>query len=123
MLIDTCIAYDWLVGSIDRAKLDVILLENKATVSVVVIWEMLIKHNIGKLPLPTLELADTFTENGFNLLNITPAHAQAVGSLPNHHKDKDPFDRMLIAQATVERINVITYDTIFSDYLPESVIV
>ncbi len=117
MLIDTCVVYRWLIGTFSNAE----LFQDGATVSAVSIWEMLIKHNKGSLPLPTLELASTLTDNGFTFLNVTPAHAQAIANLPNHHKD--PFDRMIIAQAMCEDMRVVTYDRVFADYLPKTMLV
>ena len=51
---------------------------------------------------------------GFDILPILPAHAIAAGALPHHHSD--PFDRMLIAQAQVENLVLVTQNTTFSRY-------
>ncbi len=86
---------------------------NLIVVSAAVIWEIRIKQSIGKL-----EISDDFItviqEQGFELLSITAAHAYAAGSLPLHHRD--PFDRMIIAQARMEKLCVISHDAIFSRY-------
>jgi PIN domain nuclease of toxin-antitoxin system len=114
VLIDTCLVYDYLTGDIKPDHLA--LFANQAMVSVISIWELLIKYNTGKLSLPTLELTDILIDNGFTLLSIYPIHAQAIAKLPNHHKD--PFDRMLIAQAISENVKIATYDKLFLAYLP-----
>jgi len=51
----------------------------------------------------------------FQWLNISPYHAQTVLELDDHHKD--PFDRLLIAQAKYEKLCIVTYDAVFQDYL------
>lgn len=117
MLIDTCIVYRWLIGTFDKPE----LFPNGATVSVISIWEMHIKNNAGKLPLPNGDLLAKIEGYGFNLLNITASHAQTIATLPNHHKD--PFDRMLIAQALFENLTIATYDKQFLAYLPGTLLV
>ena len=114
LLFDTCIVYDWLMGVItDQPFIDRIQAEG-AIVSSVTVWEMAIKHNLGKLPLPSTNIADDIAAQGFQWLSIQPYHAQAVLALANHHKD--PFDRLLIAQASYEGLQVATYDAVFQAY-------
>lgn len=85
--------------------------------SLVSVWEMQIKSGLGKLPL-TLPLAQIVQEqqarHGLELLPITPAHIYALDSLPPHHKD--PFDRLLIAQAQVENLPLASIDSLFAPY-------
>lgn len=82
--------------------------ENQVFVSVTSIWEIGIKQELGKLtPLPQ-ETEAVIAEAGFRYLNITLDHAKLAGRLPLHHRD--PFDRMLIAQAQVEGLILITDD-------------
>ncbi len=91
--------------------------ENQLILSVVSIWEMVIKIQIGKLQFarPLAEMiADQQKTNRMILLSVDPAHVFAVASLPLHHKD--PFDRLLIAQASVEGIALLSRDTQFSNY-------
>ena len=61
-----------------------------------------------------LSFLGNFRKNGFGLLQIEVAHAAALISMPFHHRD--PFDRLLIAQACVEQIAVVSRDTIFDSY-------
>jgi PIN domain nuclease of toxin-antitoxin system len=76
-------------------------------------WEVAIKSAVGRL-----QLEGTFESHvedaGFDRLPITFAHAAAVGTLPPHHAD--PFDRMLVAQARVERLVIVTHDPSFRPY-------
>jgi PIN domain nuclease of toxin-antitoxin system len=80
-------------------------------------WEIIIKAATGKLVLP--ERPTEFVTRAMRLmslqsLDITHLHALAVDALPNHHRD--PFDRMLIAQAISERMTVLTADRAFQKY-------
>lgn len=77
------------------------------------VWELRIKEAIGKIVLPN-NFADALASEPFEPLPMTIAHAHAVASLPMHHRD--PFDRMLIAQARVERFKIMTHDTAFKQY-------
>ncbi|MGC1414066.1 MAG: type II toxin-antitoxin system VapC family toxin [Candidatus Acidiferrum sp.] len=80
-------------------------------------WEMAIKAATGRLVLPerTSQVIERATRlMSLKALDITHVHALAVEGLPNHHRD--PFDRMLIAQASVERMILLTADRIFEDY-------
>ena len=115
LLLDTCIVYDWLLGEInDHAIIAQIQVEG-AWVSAVSVWEMAIKNALGKLPLPSTAIAETISAQGFQWLPISPYHAQTILSLADHHKD--PFDRLLIAQASYESMSLVTYDGIFEAYL------
>ena len=86
---------------------------NEVFVSAVSIWEMAIKCSMGKLRAPD-NLADTVQEAGFAALPITLAHAEQAGMLPPHHRD--PFDRMLVAQALAEGLVVVTDDPLIPKY-------
>lgn len=90
---------------------------NRKLVSVASCWEIAIKAGLGKLTLG--EPSGTYIPNalartGFELLPISLAHATAVEPLPPHHKD--PFDRLLIAQATIEGIPLVSVDGAFDPY-------
>jgi PIN domain nuclease of toxin-antitoxin system len=91
--------------------------ENTLLLSVASIWEMQIKLQLGKLTL-TLPLTDIIeTQRQTNNIEILPVnlpHVLALEDLPPHHKD--PFDRLLIAQANVERAILLSYDPIFTKY-------
>lgn len=76
-------------------------------------WEVAIKRALGKLRAPDA-FEHAVEESRFSKLPITLAHAEAVGGLPRHHAD--PFDRMLIAQAQLERLTVVTRDRRFEPY-------
>jgi PIN domain nuclease of toxin-antitoxin system len=76
-------------------------------------WEIAIKKRLGKLSAPE-DLEEAIKANGFESLPITIPHALATGTLPLHHED--PFDRMLIAQASVERLILVTHDRSFARY-------
>ncbi len=90
---------------------------NTILVSVVRVWEMQIKLQLGKLKL-NLSLAEVIESqrqaNNIEVLPILLAHVLALKNLPAHHKD--PFDRLLIAQANVEDAVLISHDPIFVKY-------
>lgn len=81
--------------------------------SPVSLWEITIKQNAGKLPGPP-DLADRIRNLGFRELPVTHDHALTAGRLPLHHRD--PFDRMLVAQATVERMTLVSRDSSIALY-------
>lgn len=85
--------------------------------SVASAWELSTKHGPGKLTLPTS--VEVFVAEGcraarIELLPVSLSHAAEVGRLPNHHRD--PFDRMLIAQARREGLEILTRDPVFARY-------
>jgi PIN domain nuclease of toxin-antitoxin system len=90
---------------------------NTLLLSVASVWEMQIKAQLGKLTL-RLPLGDMVTTqqraNGIEIIPIMLVHTLALDNLPWHHKD--PFDRMLIAQANTESAVLLSKDTIFSLY-------
>ena len=121
LLLDTGIVYDWLLGEIkDRPIIERIQAEG-AWVSAVSVWEMAIKSGLGKLPLPSADIVETIAAQGFQWLPISPFHAQTILTLGDYHKD--PFDRLLIAQASYESLNIVTYDSIFQQYLDNVILV
>jgi len=80
-------------------------------------WEIALKHRLGKLPLPDPPdryVPDRMRRSGTTGLAVEHAHALAVAALPDHHRD--PFDRMLIAQARHLRVPVVTADPAFAHY-------
>ena len=80
-------------------------------------WELSIKHQLGKLTSASGVLADFpshLKRLRADVLVITPEHALRAGALPLHHRD--PFDRMLVAQAQLEGVAVVTNDEAFSSY-------
>lgn len=92
-------------------------LENKVFLSVVVAWELQIKIALNKIALKQ-SLQDSFESeqniNGFRILPVTLPHTMHLSNLPFHHKD--PFDRLLIAQAITENMTLVTSDRKFSLY-------
>ena len=80
---------------------------NEALVSVASIWELAMKRASGRLNAPA-DLIDACHRQGFALISIQPLHAEHAASLPMHHRD--PFDRMLIAQAQAEGLIIVTAD-------------
>ncbi len=89
---------------------------NEVWFSVVNIWEMVIKSQLNKLAL-RLPLADIVAQqlaNGLRVLDVTVAHVLAVEALPTVHKD--PFDRLLAAQANAEGALLVTNDPVFAQY-------
>lgn len=81
--------------------------------SAVNVWEIAIKRSVGKLTTPE-DLIERVGEAGAELLSITSRHAHAVAALPFHHRD--PFDRLLIAQAKLEGCAIVTRDPAFVAY-------
>jgi PIN domain nuclease of toxin-antitoxin system len=83
-------------------------------VSPATVWELSIKAALGRLDLDGADLAAEIAANRFVELPITAQHAQAAGRLPRHHDD--PFDRLLVAQAKLEGLTVVTRDGAFESY-------
>lgn len=86
---------------------------NEPLVSAASVWEIAIKRALGKLTAPE-DLPELVIGEGFSWLPITPSHAWKVRELPAHHRD--PFDRVLIAQAITEQLPIVTADTRFNNY-------
>ncbi len=87
--------------------------ENQVFVSAASVWEMSIKQQLGKLNIPS-DIEAIVERSGFEPLSIGLFHAQQAGSLVMHHRD--PFDRMLIAQAQAEGLVLVTVDAVFPAY-------
>jgi PIN domain nuclease of toxin-antitoxin system len=120
LLLDTQTLLWWRAGNRRLGRRARLAIESGAAtvgVSAASIWEIAIKSGIGKLRLRDPLAAwvpGVLEEHGFRLLSVTVAHAAAVAVLPHHHAD--PFDRLLIAQARLEQLTVVTSDTAFDDY-------
>lgn len=94
--------------------------KNTSFISVASLWEMSIKFNLGKLTVknsPFKTLIDDINENGIQILNINFNHLIENVNLDSHHRD--PFDRLIIAQAVSENMNIIGKDVIFDRYLKD----
>jgi len=120
LLLDTHSLLWW---ATDRAKLSPAALavcedpSNTLLLSVVSVWEIQIKAQLGKLALtiPLATLIDReLNTNDVTLLRVELAHVLALDTLPAYHKD--PFDRLLIAQAQIEGATLVTSDSVFARY-------
>ena len=89
---------------------------NQLFISVASLWEITIKVSLGKLTLktPVSNVAKVYQGIGAVILPMTLDHALATGNLPWHHRD--PFDRMLIAQAQYEGLTLVSRDSLFASY-------
>lgn len=116
LLLDTH-ALLWSIGAPDklspRAKEAIVDGANVVYVSAASVWEIAIKRASGKLRAPD-DLLDQIFEPGFLELPITAVHAERAGTLPPLHRD--PFDRMLVAQASCERLTIVTTDARLAAY-------
>jgi PIN domain nuclease of toxin-antitoxin system len=120
LLLDTHTLIWWLSDSSrlpDRTRFALYDPANEVFVSAASAWEIATKVRIGKLP-EALELAQDITRHlsrqGFRELAVSVEHGQRAGLLPGAHKD--PFDRMLIAQAQSENLVLVSNEEIFDDY-------
>ena len=116
LLLDTSTLLWWLAG--DRklgatAQAAITDPENEVFVSAASAWEISVKRASGKLAAP-FDIAGALERNYFLELPIEVAHAIAAGELPRHHKD--PFDRMLVAQAQLEDLTLVADDAEISKY-------
>jgi PIN domain nuclease of toxin-antitoxin system len=94
----------------------------EAAMSIASVWELAIKAGSGRIDLPdAIEryVPDRLRHHGFELMSIDLAHALRAGALPRIHGD--PFDRMLIAQAQVEGLPIMTADPAISRYDVETI--
>ena len=120
LLLDTEALLWWRLGSRKlgrRARRAIEGLAGSVAVSAATGWEISIKWQDGalKLPAPPRDwMDDVCKAGGFGFLSIAMEHAVGVASLPQHHRD--PFDRLLIVQAQLERLTIVTSDTAFEDY-------
>nr|VFJ49962.1 MAG: PIN domain nuclease, a component of toxin-antitoxin system (PIN domain) [Candidatus Kentron sp. FM]VFJ63891.1 MAG: PIN domain nuclease, a component of toxin-antitoxin system (PIN domain) [Candidatus Kentron sp. FM]VFK09757.1 MAG: PIN domain nuclease, a component of toxin-antitoxin system (PIN domain) [Candidatus Kentron sp. FM] len=104
------------------ARRSVASTENKVLVSPASLWEIAIKISVGKyqLPRPFEDfMREQLAVNQFDLLPISVSHMARVITLPFHHRD--PFDRLIIAQALVEEVPVVSVDSLFDGYGVERV--
>jgi PIN domain nuclease of toxin-antitoxin system len=85
-------------------------------VSAANVWEIAIKHSLGRgdMPVSGRDAMRYFQESGYRFLPVEAEHAVAVEELPAHHQD--PFDRILVAQALVEPMRLLTHDPLVALY-------
>jgi PIN domain nuclease of toxin-antitoxin system len=116
LLIDTHVLLWWLddPAILSKAARDAITdSANDVLVSAAVVWEIVIKTGLGKLAIPP-DFEKAVQQCGFRYLPVHAAHALAIRNLPTHHRD--PFDRMLVAQAIVEGATLVTRDANIFQY-------
>ena len=116
LLFDTHAALWWLSDDDRfgrRAASQLIDARNEALLSAAVVWEVAIKRSLGKLDAPE-GFASTLIQAGARPLPVTLDHAAAVEDLPWHHRD--PFDRMLVAQALAEGAAIVSADPNIHSY-------
>jgi PIN domain nuclease of toxin-antitoxin system len=89
---------------------------NDVWVSTVSIWEIAIKHRLGRgdMPISSEQAVGYFTQAGYRFLLIKPEHAVMTETLHAHHQD--PFDRLLVAQALAEPMRLMTHDETVAKY-------
>jgi len=110
LLLDTHVLLWWLAEDVSLSEhvADVIDTEKaEVFVSSVTGFEIATKKTLGKLEAPD-DLEQELTQSGFTILPVTMRHGLVAGALPMHHKD--PFDRLLIAQAQCEGLTLVTAD-------------
>jgi PIN domain nuclease of toxin-antitoxin system len=119
VLLDTHVALWAIIDSPRLTKKARELIESPRStlwVSAASVWEIAIKHSLGRgdMPVSSQGALRYFRESGYRLLAIEPEHAAAVENLPALHAD--PFDRILVAQALVEPMRLITHDSVVARY-------
>ena len=115
LLLDTHVVLWELAGTrtVGPRAQQAILDAEELSFSVVSFAEIGVKASIGKLAVPA-DLHEQLLRSGLQILGLAPDHALAVADLPLHHRD--PFDRLIIAQARAERLTVLTGDSRFEEY-------
>lgn len=115
LLVDSHVALWWLSADPSLGPTCTELLQSADEVyfSAVTPWELGIKRALGKVSFPDGLVSELVT-GGFVALAISPAHAEHAPGLPDHHRD--PFDRMLVAQAQLESLVLVTADRLLRPY-------
>ena len=116
LLLDTHALLWWLGADptlSEAAKAAIASPANTVFVSAAVVWEIRIKQAIGKLEVPA-SFQQVLADQPFEGLPVTLDHAHALADLPMIHRD--PFDRLLVAQAQLERLTIVTRDAFISEY-------
>jgi PIN domain nuclease of toxin-antitoxin system len=120
ILFDTY-AFIWWDSNVSRLSPETLQLcqdqENTLVLSTVSIWEMQIKHQLGKLKLklPLRDIVEAQQKNnGLELLPVLPPHIFALENLPLYHRD--PFDRLIIAQTNIKKAVLLSYDAAIQQY-------
>lgn len=116
LLLDTHAVLWWLLDDprlSDRAAEALVDPANRVLLSAAVVWEIAIKRSLGKLEVPE-DFRATLHRGGAQPLSVSLSHAAAVERLPWHHRD--PFDRMLVAQALAEDAAIVSRDGALQPY-------
>ena len=125
MLLDTQV-WLWMLTAPERlsesTRALVVATDNELLLSAACAWEIAIKYTLGKLRLPEAPddcIPRLMTRTGITPLSVHHRHALHVATLPSRHRD--PFDRLLIAQAQIERVPILTADRNFARYDVETI--
>jgi len=116
LLLDTGLLLWWVANSeslSEQARALISDPENTVFVSAVSLWEISLKESLGKLRVPS-DFDDKLASESFESLPLTGPQTRQVARLPWHHRD--PFDRMLVAQAQVEKLALLTADNRLAAY-------
>ena len=117
LLLDTHVLLWWLADDRKLGKTAREIIANPTNdvhVSTASVWEAAIKASLGRLEIELDDLEEAIVRNGFRPLPIGFRHAVTAGRLPSVHRD--PFDRMLVAQAGVEELRIVSHDRVFERY-------
>ncbi len=119
-LLDTHTLLWFIAGSSQLSRTARTLIEdgaNEKYVSIASLWEIAVKISIGKMSLTApfeVLFPHQLESNGFELLPVNINHTSVITSLPLHHRD--PFDRILVAQAITEKMDLVSADKVFDNY-------
>jgi len=117
LLLDTNILVWWLADDrkLGRQAREIIANPtNHVLVSAASAWEIAIKAALGRINIDLNDLEDAIVRSGFQPLSISLQHAVSIGRLPPVHRD--PFDRMLVAQSSVEELRIVSHDRVYDRY-------
>ena len=115
LLLDTHILLWWLADDqhLSEAAREAVNTAAEVRFSTASVWEIAIKRKLGRLDVPE-DYLDAVDAGEIDLLPITAQHAESAGALPRHHED--PFDRMLVAQASADDLTLLTADRRLIEY-------
>jgi PIN domain nuclease of toxin-antitoxin system len=114
LLLDTHVLIWWDAGArLSKRAGEAIRAADQVYVSAVSSWEIAVKTSLGRIE-TTREVGAAVSESGFEELPLRLSHTQTLRGLPPHHRD--PFDRMLVAQAISEGLTLVTRDRALDDY-------
>ncbi len=118
VLLDTHILLWCLEGDsrLPIRAVDLVEVADEVYASTASLWEMAIKHSLGKLRLDIdfSDLPKVIADSGFEILPVNTEHTVQLAHLPSLHRD--PFDRMLVSQSIVEPLRLVTHDSVLADY-------